>query len=59
MAQGYEKLPRTDRVGITISFEKEMFNILNQRAATQRTSFAEQVRILIEWGLESEKEHAE
>lgn len=37
---------------IVVSFDDETFEVIRQRAATHRTSFAEQVRQLVEWGLE-------
>ena len=40
---------------IVIAVEHETFETLRNRAIRDNTSFAEQVRILIEWGLESER----
>jgi len=38
---------------IVIGFDEDTFAQIRSRAAAQRTSFAEQARLLIEWGLEA------
>lgn len=38
---------------IIVSFPEETFAEIRERAERERTSFAEQVRTLVEWGLES------
>lgn len=45
-----------DLVRIVIAFPTETFEEVRQRAVKKRTSFAEQVRTLVEWGLLSESE---
>jgi hypothetical protein len=37
---------------IVVEFDDEMFAHIRARAERERTSFAEQVRLLCEWGLE-------
>jgi hypothetical protein len=39
---------------IVICFDDETFETIRQRAIGAETSFAEQVRLLVEWGLETE-----
>ena len=36
-----------------IAFDEDQFAEIRQRAVKQQTSFAEQVRLLCEWGLEA------
>ena len=36
-----------------IAFDDDQFEEIRQRAVWGKTSFAEQVRILVEWGLEA------
>jgi hypothetical protein len=38
---------------IVILFDHETFKQINDRATVADTSFAEQVRLLVEWGLEA------
>jgi hypothetical protein len=38
---------------ITVQFDHDTFNQLRNRAIAEKTSFSEQVRLLVEWGLES------
>lgn len=40
---------------IVVCFDDETFETIRQRAMAAETSFAEQVRLLVEWGLETEK----
>lgn len=40
---------------IAVGFDEETFATIRARAAKERTSFAEQVRLLVEWGLMEEK----
>lgn len=40
---------------IVVSFDDETFAAIRARACAEGTSFAEQVRILTEWGLEAER----
>lgn len=40
---------------IVVAFDEETFGEVRERATDNRTSFAEQVRILVEWGLEAAK----
>lgn len=39
---------------VVILFPGEMFRDIRDRAAKKQTSFAEQARLLIEWGFEAE-----
>jgi hypothetical protein len=50
VAFGVEKRPGFLR--IVVEFDSEMFNHIRVRAEQEGTSFAEQVRLLCEWGLE-------
>lgn len=38
---------------IMVAFDDETFDRLRQMAARDQSSFAEQVRLLVEWGLEA------
>lgn len=38
---------------IVVAFPTETFDEIRERAVREQTSFAEQVRMLTEWGLES------
>lgn len=40
-------------VRIVVGFDVETFDEIRSRALAQRTSFAEQVRLLVTWGLEA------
>lgn len=40
-------------LGVVCRFDDETFAVIRQRAIDERTSFGEQIRILIEWGLEA------
>lgn len=40
---------------IVVSFDDETFSEIRQRAVQRGTSFAEQVRQLVEWGLEADQ----
>ena len=40
---------------IVVSFDEETFDAVRKLAESTGTSFAEQVRLLVEWGLEAEK----
>ncbi len=42
---------------IVIGFDEDTFEQVRRRAATEKTSFAEQARLLIEWGLEADHAH--
>jgi len=50
-AQGYQK-GDSDLRRIVISFDTETFEAIRSRADTEHTSFAEQVRTLVTWGME-------
>lgn len=39
------------RVQIVVAFDPETFGEIRERAISCNTSFAEQVRLLVEWGL--------
>lgn len=51
-AKGTSRRPGENR--IVVSLDDEMFAEVARRAEQNRTSFAEQVRTLIEWGLEAD-----
>lgn len=38
---------------IVIGFDDETFQVIRDRSIREKTSFAEQVRLLVEWGLEA------
>ena len=38
-----------------VGFDEDVFAEIRGRAVTQHTSFAEQVRLLVEWGLEEDE----
>jgi hypothetical protein len=42
-----------DRPQVVVRLDDEMFEEVRQRAEREKTSFGEQVRILVEWGLEA------
>ncbi len=61
------KTPKYKRVGegsthpnyknqrrIIVSFDQETFQQIREQAATARNSFAEQVRLYVEWGMMEE-----
>ncbi|OWJ67423.1 hypothetical protein [Inquilinus limosus] len=48
---GYRRTPDS-ATRIVVSFDRDTFEQIRQRAERERTSFAEQVRTLVEWGLE-------
>lgn len=43
---------------IVVSFDDETFDLIRDRAMRQGTSFAAQVRDLVEWGLDADKGEA-
>lgn len=45
--------------GCVVHFPNETFDQIRERAIREKTSFGEQVRTLVEWGLESEIEFGE
>lgn len=57
-AVGHKDARFPEHTQIVVRFEDELFEILRRRATAQNTSFGEQVRILVEWGLGSESEAA-
>lgn len=38
---------------VVVGFDQETFQVIRDRAVKENTSFAEQVRLLVEWGLEA------
>ena len=52
-AQGCKRRGDKATTQIVIRMDDDTFNQVRDRASRERTSFAEQVRILIEWGLET------
>ena len=51
VAQGVSDKPGLKRV--VCAFDEETFDQVRARAIAQNTSFAEQVRQLVDWGLEA------
>lgn len=45
-----------DTKGINITFDSETFDCISKRARKENRSFASEVRLLVEWGLESERQ---
>lgn len=43
------------RIQVVCTFDPETFAQIRARAVAERTSFIEQVRLLVEWGLEAEQ----
>jgi len=52
-AKGVSRSPGTRQV--VCRFDDEQFEDIQARATAENTSFAEQVRLLCEWGLETAK----
>lgn len=50
------KKKKLDMVAIGVNLPKEMFDFLNAKAKRFGTSFAEQVRIYLQWGVDSTEE---
>ncbi len=50
VATGERRNPRGRRV--TVEFDDDTFATIKARAKDHNTSFGEQVRLLVEWGLE-------
>jgi hypothetical protein len=44
------------RLGVVCYLDEDTFATIRARAEAQKTSFGEQIRTLIEWGLEAEDE---
>lgn len=40
---------------IVVAFDGDVFDQVRKRAVKEKTSFAEQVRLLVEWGLEADE----
>jgi hypothetical protein len=53
VAKGVRHGPNDMR--IVVSFDDETFAVIRKRAIQRGTSFAEQVRQLVEWGLEADE----
>ena len=49
--KGYQDFRHHGRRSVTIRLDDETFDQINKLALEERTSFGEQVRLLIEWGL--------
>lgn len=56
VAQGVVDPRRPDYKQIVVRMDHETFDDLRARAIRERTSLSEQVRTMIEWGLESARE---
>lgn len=57
-SRGHADPRQPDRRRTDVYFDHDTYDIIRQRAVANRTSFAEEVRTLVEWGLESAKEAA-
>lgn len=55
VARGFVRKP--GRVSLVVTFDAGTFGIMRRRALAENTSVGEQVRTLVEWGLESAKEN--
>jgi hypothetical protein len=52
VARGCRKHRQHGRLGIVCYLDEDTFFAIRKRAVKEHTSFGEQVRILLEWGLE-------
>lgn len=50
------KEKRRYQTRIVVGFDPETFNDMRDRALKAGTSMGEQIRLLVEWGLEAERE---
>ncbi|MCG8506197.1 MAG: hypothetical protein MI755_16455 [Sphingomonadales bacterium] len=51
---------RKDRkLAVVVAFDEETFDAIRQRAISEGTSFGEQVRTLVEWGLDDAEAYGE
>jgi len=48
-----DKAPRSTTRCMTVYFPPDMADYLHQRAVQEHTSFGEQVRCLVEWGMDA------
>lgn len=53
VAVGVSSPERPHAVQAVVSFDTETFAAIRERAIAGRVSFAEQVRTLVQWGMES------
>lgn len=51
VARGTPDPRMPSRVQVVCAFDQDTFREIRERALAQGTSFAEQVRLLVEWGL--------
>jgi hypothetical protein len=56
VARGTRDKRHPGYVSTVVRLDEETFAAIRQRAIAQRTSFGEQVRTLLEWGLETERQ---
>ena len=52
-AKGFSRGGGSDMRRIVVSFDTETFEQVRQRALAEKCSFADQVRLLVEFGLEA------
>lgn len=51
--QSQKAAPHRTQQRCVVGFDPETFQVIRDRAIREKTSFAEQVRLLVEWGLEA------
>ncbi len=55
IAVGFRKPSAPEKVYLSIAFDAETFERMRAMAVAANVSFAEQVRTIVEWGLDSAK----
>ena len=55
VARGVPDPRQPSRLQIVVAFDPDTFAEIRERAIRGQTSFAEQVRMLVDWGLETER----
>jgi hypothetical protein len=58
VAKGFKVQRFPDHTHVVLRLEDELFDLIRSRAITDRTSFNEQARMLLEWGLDAASESA-
>lgn len=53
LAKGVKDPRFPEHTQIVVRVEDELFAVIRARAERERTSFSEQIRILLEWGLDA------
>jgi hypothetical protein len=59
VARGCRRRGSNDRLQVVVRLDDDTFAEVRSRAQRECTSFGEQVRLLVEWGLEAANETAE